>query len=164
MPWVSQNLLSIGFLFAVKKRSIPGTFALIEAKGSESISRNDNTAPHVSFHEISNGGANARVAYRRVGRYSARLNGRKCERRRSQFSLRGDDTVSGSATCDKRGRAAYEESGAVYGRPGNVFGPGPIAGAAAMYRLIVTAKMNGVDPRAWLADILSRIATHPARR
>ena len=36
--------------------------------------------------------------------------------------------------------------------------------AAAMYSLIVTAKMNGVDPQAWLADVLSRIATHPAHR
>jgi transposase len=36
--------------------------------------------------------------------------------------------------------------------------------AAAMYGLIVTAKMNGVDPQAWLADVLSRIATHPAHR
>ncbi|HEY1453415.1 MAG TPA: IS66 family transposase, partial [Roseiarcus sp.] len=29
--------------------------------------------------------------------------------------------------------------------------------AADMYSLIVTAKMNGVDPQAWLADVLSRI-------
>jgi transposase len=36
--------------------------------------------------------------------------------------------------------------------------------AAAMYSLIVTAKMNGVDPQAWLADVLARIATHPAHR
>ena len=35
--------------------------------------------------------------------------------------------------------------------------------AAAMYSLIVTAKMNGVDPQAWLADVLARIAAHPAR-
>jgi transposase len=35
---------------------------------------------------------------------------------------------------------------------------------AAMYSLIVTAKMNGVDPQAWLADVLFRIATHPAHR
>jgi hypothetical protein len=34
--------------------------------------------------------------------------------------------------------------------------------AAAMYSLIVTAKLNGVDPRAWLADVLARIADHPA--
>jgi len=30
-----------------------------------------------------------------------------------------------------------------------------------MYSLIVTAKMNHVDPQAWLADVLSRIAAHP---
>jgi transposase len=34
--------------------------------------------------------------------------------------------------------------------------------AAAMYSLIVTAKMNNVDPQAWLADVLARIAEHPA--
>jgi transposase len=36
--------------------------------------------------------------------------------------------------------------------------------AAAMYSLIYTAKLNGVDPRAWLADVLARIADHPASR
>jgi hypothetical protein len=36
--------------------------------------------------------------------------------------------------------------------------------AAAMYSLITTAKMNDVDPQAWLADVLSRIAEHPAHR
>jgi transposase len=35
--------------------------------------------------------------------------------------------------------------------------------AAAMYSLIVTAKMNDIDPQAWLADVLARIADHPAR-
>ena len=34
--------------------------------------------------------------------------------------------------------------------------------AAAMYSLIVTAKLNDIDPRAWLADVLRRIADHPA--
>jgi hypothetical protein len=33
-----------------------------------------------------------------------------------------------------------------------------------MYSLIVTAKLNYVDPRAWLADVLSRINDHPASR
>jgi transposase len=32
-----------------------------------------------------------------------------------------------------------------------------------MYSLIVTAKMNDVDPQAWLADVLARIAEHPVR-
>ena len=36
--------------------------------------------------------------------------------------------------------------------------------AAAMYSLIVTAKMNDIDPQAWLADVLARIASHPASR
>src|SRR4051812_23982702 len=35
--------------------------------------------------------------------------------------------------------------------------------AAAMYSLIVTAKLNDVNPQAWLADVLARIAEHPAR-
>ena len=36
--------------------------------------------------------------------------------------------------------------------------------AAVMYSLIVTAKMNDVDPQAWLADVLARIAEHPESR
>ena len=36
--------------------------------------------------------------------------------------------------------------------------------AAAMYTLIGTAKLNGIDPQAWLADVLRRIADHPASR
>jgi transposase len=36
--------------------------------------------------------------------------------------------------------------------------------AAAMYSLIISAKMNGIDPQAWLADVLARIAAHPAHR
>ena len=33
-----------------------------------------------------------------------------------------------------------------------------------MYSLIITAKMNNIDPQAWLADVLARIAGHPASR
>jgi transposase len=36
--------------------------------------------------------------------------------------------------------------------------------AAIMYSLIGTAKLNGIDPQAWLTDVLSRIADHPASR
>ena len=36
--------------------------------------------------------------------------------------------------------------------------------AAAMYTLIETAKLNGVDPQAWLADVLARLPDHPARQ
>ena len=33
-----------------------------------------------------------------------------------------------------------------------------------MYSLIVTAKMNDVDPQAWLADVLARINDLPVSR
>jgi len=36
--------------------------------------------------------------------------------------------------------------------------------AAAMFTLIETAKLNSVDPQAWLADALRRINDHPAAR
>ena len=36
--------------------------------------------------------------------------------------------------------------------------------AAAIYSLITTAKLNDVDTRAWLADVLARINDHPAAR
>jgi transposase len=36
--------------------------------------------------------------------------------------------------------------------------------AALMYTLIGTAKLNDLDPQAWLADVLARIADHPVQR
>ncbi|CAK0759029.1 hypothetical protein WCLP8_3020001 [uncultured Gammaproteobacteria bacterium] len=36
--------------------------------------------------------------------------------------------------------------------------------AAAMYTLIATAKLNDIDPEAWLADVLRRISDHPNSR
>ncbi|MDO8605172.1 MAG: IS66 family transposase [Phaeospirillum sp.] len=36
--------------------------------------------------------------------------------------------------------------------------------AAALYTLIETCKMNGIDPRAWLADVLDRLPGHSAKR
>jgi hypothetical protein len=36
--------------------------------------------------------------------------------------------------------------------------------AAMMYSLIVTCKLNDVDPQAWLTDVLARIAEHPTRK
>ena len=35
--------------------------------------------------------------------------------------------------------------------------------AAAMYLLTLSAKLNDVDPRAWLYDVLRRIADGPAK-
>jgi transposase len=35
--------------------------------------------------------------------------------------------------------------------------------AAAIYSLIATAKLNDIDPQAWLADVLTRLPDHPAK-
>ncbi len=43
-------------------------------------------------------------------------------------------------------------------------GCSPAPTAAAMYTLIGTAKLNDVDPQAWLADVLARIAGTPQSR
>jgi len=36
--------------------------------------------------------------------------------------------------------------------------------AAVFYTLITTARLNGLDPEAWLADVIARIADYPANR
>ncbi len=36
--------------------------------------------------------------------------------------------------------------------------------AALMYTLLQTAKLNDIDPQAWLADVLTRIADHPVSK
>jgi transposase len=36
--------------------------------------------------------------------------------------------------------------------------------AAAIYSLVATAKLNDIDPEAWLSDVLRRINDHPASR
>lgn len=36
--------------------------------------------------------------------------------------------------------------------------------AAAIYTLIQTARLNGIDPQAWLADVLARLPDHPASK
>jgi transposase len=56
--------------------------------------------------------------------------------------------------------------GVVIGRKNYLFAGSDAGGrrAAAMYSLIETAKLNGLNPQAYLADVLARIADHPARR
>src|SRR3546814_6741209 len=36
--------------------------------------------------------------------------------------------------------------------------------AAAIYSLIETARLNGLDPQAYLTDVIARIGPHPARQ
>ena len=56
--------------------------------------------------------------------------------------------------------------GAALGRKAWLFAGSERGGdrAAFMYTLIGTAKLNGVDPQAWLADVLARIADTPLSR
>ena len=36
--------------------------------------------------------------------------------------------------------------------------------AAVFYTLITTARLHGLDPEAWLTDVIDRIADHPAKQ
>src|SRR5262249_4600915 len=56
--------------------------------------------------------------------------------------------------------------GVAIGRKNYLFAGSDAGGrrAAAMYSLIETAKLNGVNPQAYLTDVLARIAHHPAQR
>ena len=56
--------------------------------------------------------------------------------------------------------------GIAVGRRNWTFAGSDVGGrrAAALYTLIETAKLNAVDPRAWLADVLARLPAQPARR
>ena len=68
--------------------------------------------------------------------------------------------------CLSNNAAERALSGIALGRKSWLFAGSDRGGqrAAAMYSLIVTAKLNDVDPQAWLADVLARIAEHPAHR
>ena len=56
--------------------------------------------------------------------------------------------------------------GIALGRKAWLFAGSPRGGdrAAFMYSLIVTAKMNDIDPQAWLADVLDRLPDMPLSR
>jgi transposase len=75
--------------------------------------------------------------------------------------------------CFDDGRLALDNNpaeralrGVAIGRKNWLFAGSNAGGrrAAAMYSLIESAKLNGIDPQHYLADVLARIADHPARR
>jgi len=47
---------------------------------------------------------------------------------------------------------------------GPSLGPTMAAACGCHLQLIATAKLNDIDPQAWLADVLARLPDHPARR
>ncbi|MGF1627279.1 MAG: transposase [Alphaproteobacteria bacterium] len=56
--------------------------------------------------------------------------------------------------------------GIALGRKNYLFAGSDTGGerAAAIYSLIETAALNGLNPQSYLADVIARIAAHPARR
>jgi transposase len=62
--------------------------------------------------------------------------------------------------CLTNNAAERQLRGAALGRKAWLFAGSERGGdrAAFMYTLIGTAKLNGIDPQAWLADVLARIA------
>jgi transposase len=83
-------------------------------------------------------------------------------KRRPAFTLFLED----GRVCLSNNAAERALRGIALGRKSWLFAGSDRGGqrAAAMYSLIVTCKMNRVDPQAWLTDVLSRIAAHPAHR
>jgi transposase len=86
-----------------------------------------------------------------------------------------------SATCARAGRRCCLDAGRLaldnnpaeralrwvaIGRKNYLFAGSDTGGrrAAALYALIETAKLNGLNPQLYLTDVLIRIADHPARK
>jgi transposase len=68
--------------------------------------------------------------------------------------------------CLTNNAAERELRGIALGRKSWLFAGSDRGGerAAVMYTLIQTARLNGVDPQAWLADVLARINDHAIHR
>jgi transposase len=73
--------------------------------------------------------------------------------------------LSDGRICLSNNAAERSLRGVALGRKAWLFAGSDRGGerAAAMYSLIVTARLNDVDPRAWLADVLRRIADLPTK-
>ena len=95
----------------------------------------------------------------------------KLSRTRRRFPLHAS-ALARLINCFDDGRLALDNNPAeralrcvAIGRKHCLFAGSDAGGrrAAAMYSLIETAKLNGVNPQRYLADVLTHIADHPAR-
>ena len=77
----------------------------------------------------------------------------------TRYSLDGTIEIDNNA-------AERAMKGPVLGRKNWLFAGSHDGGerAAAMYTLLETAKLNGIDPEAYLRNVLTRIAEHPISR
>lgn len=68
--------------------------------------------------------------------------------------------------CMSNNAAERERRAVAVGRMNWTFARSDEGGwrSAAIYTLIQTAKLNDVDPQAWLAGVLARLPDHPAKR
>ena len=71
-------------------------------------------------------------------------------------------TIDDGRICLTNNCAERNLRGIALGRKSWLFAGSDRGGerAATIYTLIATAKLNGVDPHAWLADVLARINDH----
>jgi len=83
-------------------------------------------------------------------------------KRRTVFTRFLDD----GRVCMSNNAAERELRAVAMGRKNWTFAGSDEGGrrAAAIYTLIQTAKLNDIDPQAWLADVLARLPDHPAER
>jgi transposase len=102
---------------------------------------------------------------------TARKLSRKSELAAAFRYMRGRRTALGR--CFDDGRLTLDNNPAeralrcvAIGRKNYLFAGSDAGGhrAAAMYSLIESAKLNGLDPQLYLTDVLARIADHPARQ
>ncbi len=75
-------------------------------------------------------------------------------------------TLDDGRVCLTNNAAERSLRGVALGRKSWLFAGSERGGhrAAFMYSLIGTAKLNGIDPRAWLADVIARISDLPVSR
>jgi hypothetical protein len=81
-----------------------------------------------------------------------------CERNSVQDYESSSDCVSGYTLEDAPNRTSSSTT------DGNSKEAAAAFIAASLRNLIETTKLNGVDPQAWLTDVLSRIADHKINR
>jgi transposase len=132
--------------------------------------------------EISGAPADARIAVRRervsplvadlhvwMMDQRARVSSKSAAAKAMDYMLKRWDAfarfLEDGRLCLSNNAAERAMRGVAVGRKNWTFAGSDRGGerAAAIYTLIETAKLNGVDPQAWLADVLTRLADHASR-